>query len=238
MADQVTPESCCPWCGQNQQHAYPKAGDYTVCIKCGRVLVFAKNLTVRKPNAEETRRLSTSTRLRRHVERIRRTLQEVGSPAGKGVASPLYGCMGSITDSAVVGKRPVRAWRIVLGAILVLVAPVNRAILAPAAWGAYRIGSLVGLLVVVGLAAWLISSGLPRSIGNQDLVRTRRRIWYLLAGLGLFAMTGLAVLLARFSFVTAAVNVFRLFWFGWTWVAWLIADKQAVRQAQAKERPL
>jgi hypothetical protein len=77
MAGQVTPESCCPWCGQHQPHAYPKAGDYTVCIKCGRVLVFAKNLTVRKPNAEEIRRLSTSTRLRRHVERIRSALQEM-----------------------------------------------------------------------------------------------------------------------------------------------------------------
>lgn len=145
--------------------------------------------------------------------------------------------MESITHPAAVGKRPARVWRIVLGAILALAVPVGRAILAPAAWGAYAIGNLVGLLVLAGLPAWLILSGLPRSIGNQDLERTRRRIWYRLAGIGLLAMIGLNVLLVRFSFFTAAVSVFRLYWFGWTWVAWLIADKQAVRLAQGRKTP-
>ena len=98
------------------------------------------------------------------------------------------------------------------------------------------LGALTGVVILVALAVWLIASGLPKSIGSEDLKRLRRRIWYKLAGLGLLVMILLAVGLAAVSQFTAAVLVTWAYWFGWTWISWRIADKKALRQLQQPTR--
>ena len=132
-----------------------------------------------------------------------------------------------------VWRRPTRVWRIVLGAVLLLIGMFNSANIktAPADL-AGALGALTGLVALVALAVWLITSGLPKSIGSEDLRRLRRQIWYKLAGLGLLVMILLAVGLAAVSQLTAAVLVTWAYWFGWTWVSWLIAEKRALRQLQ------
>jgi len=56
--------------------------------------------------------------------------------------------------------------------------------------------------------------------------RTRRRIWYRFAGSGLLVMVALAFLLAYLGWFIAAVLVTWVYWFGWTWISWIIADKK------------
>jgi hypothetical protein len=48
-------------------------------------------------------------------------------------------------------------------------------------------------------------------------------------------MIVLMVLLAWLSLFMASVLVTWLYWFGWTWIAWLIADKKAVREIHRRE---
>ena len=131
-----------------------------------------------------------------------------------------------------VGKRPARFWRIVLGAVLLLGGMINSANIQTAPGDLGALGAMTGIVIVVGLAVWLIASGLPKSIGGEDLRRLRRRIWYKLAGLGLLVMTAVAIGLAAVSQFAAAVLVTWAYWFGWTWISWRIADKRALRQLQ------
>ena len=88
--------------------------------------------------------------------------------------------MDSANGPAAVGKRPVRGWRITVGTILLLAQLGNKfrslGSAAPQGIGVtHAIGWLIGYPLFVALAVWLIASGLPRSIGSQDLKRTRRR---------------------------------------------------------------
>lgn len=134
--------------------------------------------------------------------------------------------------SSVV-KQPARVWRVVPGAALLLIGMINSANVQTAPGDvAGSLGALTGVAVLVALAVWLSASGLPKSIGNEDLRRLRRRIWYKLAGLGLLVMILLAVALAAVSQFEAAVLVTWAYWFGWTWISWRIADKRALRQLQ------
>jgi hypothetical protein len=69
-----------------------------------------------------------------------------------------------------VGKRPPRVWRIVLGAVLLLIGMINSANVKTAPGDlAGALGALTGVLTLVALAVWLIASGLPKSIGSEDL---------------------------------------------------------------------
>jgi len=56
----MTPVSPCPWCGHKldcatalEKGAKPRRGDITLCIQCGKLMVFKKDLTVRKPTSDE-----------------------------------------------------------------------------------------------------------------------------------------------------------------------------------------
>src|SRR5262249_36954827 len=135
-----------------------------------------------------------------------------------------------------VERQPARPGRIIGGIfILLLVGSANSARPRPdPANVAGALASLTVVLIVVVLATWLIGSGLPRSIApNTDLKRVRRRIWYKLVGAGLLAMLVIAIALLSVPWdgaAVVAVLVSWLYWFGWTWIAWLIADKRAVRQ--------
>ena len=132
-----------------------------------------------------------------------------------------------------LGKRAARVWRIVLGAVLLLGGMINSANIKTAPGNvAGALGDLTGVVTLVAFAVWLIASGLPKSVGSQDLKRLRRRIWYKLAGLGLLVMIVLVIGLAATSQFTAAVLVTWAYWFGWTWISWRIADNRALRQLQ------
>lgn len=134
------------------------------------------------------------------------------------------------TSNPVV-KHGTRAWRISVGAVLLLLAATITARMKPTGDIGGALGHLTFLLILIIPAVWLIASGLPRSVApNTDLKKVRRRIWYKLAGLGFAVMLVLAIGLAALSWFMAAVLVTWVYWFGWTWIAWLIADKRAVRQ--------
>jgi hypothetical protein len=85
-------------------------------------------------------------------------------------------------------------------------------------------------LIWMILAVWLVSSGLPKTMGLSPAQgRVRRRIWYLLAG-GFVAMVALTFLLFYLSFAMAGMVVDLFYWFAWTWFSWLIADKKTARR--------
>lgn len=117
-------------------------------------------------------------------------------------------------------------WRIGLGVLLLLMAAVNsteRVTDDPAA----GFGALTGLALLVAAGIALIASGLPRTIGDDDFRRRRRRIWYRMLAAGLLAMVTFTTMLASFALVGAAVAVTWLYWFGWTWISWQLADTRA-----------
>ncbi len=137
-----------------------------------------------------------------------------------------------MANPASIERRPTRAWRITLGTFVLFYSAFISTSLDPATSLAQDLGRLFGLLLLVMLAIWLISSGLPRSLGGAELARTRRKIWYKLVLIGLLVMITLAGLLVWLSLFTLAVLVSWLYWFGWTWISWLIADQRAVRYYQ------
>ena len=99
---------------------------------------------------------------------------------------------------------------------------------------------LVGGGALALLAVWYLADPEPpddiwmldneRSLAHH---RRRRRIWYKLAGLGFLVMVLLAAGLAAASQFVAVVLVTWAYWFGWTWLSWLIADKMALRELQS-----
>lgn len=122
-------------------------------------------------------------------------------------------------------RRPARGLRIFFGALLLLLTANSST--KPPADPAEALGHLMAVVAIVFAAVWLIASGLPKWIGDPQFTRMRRRIWYKLAGVGLVVMVFLAVTLMALSQLTAAVLVTWAYWFGWTWIAWRIADQRA-----------
>jgi small-conductance mechanosensitive channel len=141
-------------------------------------------------------------------------------------------------DTQPVQEKKARVWKLVLGGFILLVDLVNssrQAKLAPVGDLAGALGRLTGILVLVMVAVWLIASGLPKTTGlDKTQRRVRRKIWYVLVGTGLLVMVAAALLLAYLGLFAAAVAVTWLYWFGWTWISWLIADRRAVRRLRLK----
>ena len=52
----------------------------------------------------------------------------------------------------------------------------------------------------------------------------------LLVGFGFLVMAAAAVLRASLSLVGTGVLVTWAYWFGWTWISWIIADKCALQR--------
>lgn len=127
-------------------------------------------------------------------------------------------------------RRRARGGRIAGGVVLFLVTASNSTRTPPPGDTAEAVGQLIAVLALVVVAVWLIASGLPKWIGDPQLTRMRRRIWYKLAGVGFVVMAFLAVLLAALSQGTVAILVTWAYWFGWTWIAWGIADRKAKAQ--------
>lgn len=66
------PRCNCPACGYELDMATnafgkerPKRGDATVCLRCGNVMVFRKNLTVRSLTDEERERVKKDPRVQK-----------------------------------------------------------------------------------------------------------------------------------------------------------------------------
>lgn len=120
-----------------------------------------------------------------------------------------------------VKARP-RTWVILIGASAIVTA-----------WLLDKDPSLGSVLLVVGfLGALLLVFVLfyARSRPSQSL---RARIWNRLVGFGFLVMLGVAATLAFLSLPTMAILVSWLYWFGWTWISWLIAGRLALRRAKA-----
>ncbi len=141
-------------------------------------------------------------------------------------------------STQLIQKKKAQVWKLVLGGFILLIDLVNssqQAKLAPVGDLAGALGRLTGVLVLVVLAVWLIASGLPRTTGlDKTQRRVRRKIWCVLVGTGLLVMLAVALLLAYLGLFTAAVVVTWLYWFGWTWIAWLMADRRAIRRLDLK----
>ena len=129
-------------------------------------------------------------------------------------------------------RRKPRIIRLIAGAFILLGAAVSGAKSEnqaprglPEVWG-----SVIGVLITLALAAWLIASGLPKTMGlDESHRRARRRKWYLFAGVGFLISMSLSMAAAIFKLLLVAVLISWLYWFVWTWVAWLLADKLTVQ---------
>lgn len=78
--DTVVPEQVCHGCGYKPDRAtdafgdaVPKAGDVSICLSCGELAVFTKDLTLRPPTEEESKRFNSDERIIR-TQRIRADL--------------------------------------------------------------------------------------------------------------------------------------------------------------------
>jgi hypothetical protein len=141
-------------------------------------------------------------------------------------------------------KRPARRWRIVLAA-LVFLALIGNSVQHPLARGdvAEESGGLFGIIVMLALGIWLLGTGLPKTISPPEVAKIRRRIWLLLVGVGFLVMlvgTILAFSIHQPEWAGAVVLETLVFgyWFGWTWIAWLIADNAAVRRIHRRRNKL
>lgn len=128
-----------------------------------------------------------------------------------------------------MGRKPATSWKIALGILLLLLAAANST-RATTGGTAGALGALAGVAILVFIGARLIASGLPKTLGNDEFKKTRRKIWYKLMGVGFVVMAMVVLALAFTSQASAAVLVTWVYWFGWTWISWRIADKRAVRQ--------
>lgn len=65
LASSRIPVSLCPECGYKMdgtaaaaaEHLMPQAGDVSVCLNCGQLLLFEEAMTMRKPTREEVAEL-------------------------------------------------------------------------------------------------------------------------------------------------------------------------------------
>jgi len=125
-------------------------------------------------------------------------------------------------------KKPASPWKIIAGVVLLLGAAGNSVKpIPPEAGTAGALGALTGVTILVCGGAALIGWGMPKTLGTVDFQRRRRRLWYRMLLTGFLAMMVSAGILAWLSFVGAGIAVTWIYWFGWTWISWRIADKQA-----------
>jgi hypothetical protein len=148
-----------------------------------------------------------------------------------------------MTPAIAFERRKARPGRLISGALLILWASASQTLHRAPAGVAESLGHLVAALILMVPAIWLIASGLPQTIGlDKAQRRTRRRIWYLLAGGGLpvtvivvFSLISADKFVGHFGGGMAVVLVLWFFyWYGWIWISWLIADRWAIRRFQRR----
>jgi len=132
--------------------------------------------------------------------------------------------------------QPARPGRIVSGVVLFFLVATSNARTGAGTEPedlARALGALTAHLAFVGAGAWLFATGLPRSIApGTQLKRKRRNLWLGFAGAGCGLMVVLVGAFLALSLVVPAVVTTWVYWFLWTWIAWLIADRRAVQELQ------
>lgn len=140
------------------------------------------------------------------------------------------GVITAMADVAVVGRRAAIPWRIALGVLLLAASAGNAARpIPPDAAGA--LGALIGKAVLLFGAIALIVSGVPRTLGTPAFVKARRRFWFRYLGVGLVMAVLLSIALSKVGRSETIALIPAAYWFGWTWISWLLADRQAKQLA-------
>ena len=95
---QVGPECRCPTCGHlfDRAEAFPgshrpRSGDYSICINCRGVNVFAMDLTVRAPTDQELIAAAGDPKMRAITDAIAHVRAKLGPPPGKRRALAVLG---------------------------------------------------------------------------------------------------------------------------------------------------
>ena len=131
-------------------------------------------------------------------------------------------------EMETLGRRPATPWKIGVGVLLLLFAAggSQRAVMAGMAVMAEAIGALIALLVFVFGGVRLIAAGLPKTLGNAEFVKRRYRRWWIYLGVGFVLMLTATTALEAIGFGISGVLVTWVYWFVWTWLSWLIADRR------------
>lgn len=131
-----------------------------------------------------------------------------------------------MVDVAVVGRRAAIPWRIALGILLLLASAGNAAKPIPSD-AASAFGALTGKAVVLFGAVALIASGVPRTLGTPAFVKARRRFWLRYLAVGLVVAMLFVIVVSKTGPAAAIAFIPAAYWFGWTWISWLLADRHA-----------
>jgi hypothetical protein len=91
--------------------------------------------------------------------------------------------------------------------------------------------SLGPILFVLGFLGTLLLVFVLFYIRSRPTQSEQTRIWNRLVMLGFLVMLGAAGLFLFLSRPALAIAVSWLYWFGWTWISWLIAGRLALRKA-------
>jgi hypothetical protein len=125
-------------------------------------------------------------------------------------------------------KREARMPRLFFGVLILFVLTSIPVIPMRPVSAAYALGRLIGALMFAVPAVWLIVSGLPKTMGLNAVQRpTLRIIWYRYVGIGLLTMAALFFLFSYRGWPVMARLVNLVYWIGWTWVSWIIADNKS-----------
>jgi hypothetical protein len=119
-----------------------------------------------------------------------------------------------------VKARP-RTWVISIGASAIV-----------AAWLLDKDPSLTPVVLLVGSLGGLLSIFLLFYARSRPTQSLQTQIWNRLVGFGFAVMLFVAAILVFFSLPTWAIAVSCLYWFGWTWLSWMIAGRLALHQAR------
>ena len=139
-----------------------------------------------------------------------------------------------MTEAFATGRKPATAWKIIAGAVLLLLLAAGNSARPLPDDLASSLGSLTGLTTLIAIGIALIASGLPRSIGNAAFVIQRRRLWLKLMLVG-FLVMAIAVFGLLF-FQLSSVLLIYAYWSVWPWLSWLLADGRT--REQGLELPL
>ena len=131
-------------------------------------------------------------------------------------------------EMETLGRRPATPWKIGVGVLLLLFAAggSQRSVMAGMGGMGEAIGALIAVLVFVFGGVRLIAAGLPKTLGNAEFVKRRYRRWWIYLGVGFVLMLAATEALDAIGFSNSATLVLMFYWFVWTWLSWLIANRQ------------
>jgi hypothetical protein len=143
------------------------------------------------------------------------------------------------TTPAALTKRPPRLWRLALGILILLLAAVNSVRRDPPTSMAGALGAVTDVLISFTLSFWLISTGIGKAIGDRNFTRSRRIIWFRFLAFGFLVLLAIAASSVTLEVPPVEVTTVCVFayWFGWTWIAWILAERSAVGRSRTQDAP-